>query len=576
MLKETLLSLSLGFFFATQTFGTTRHVPSQYATIQAAIDACVNGDTVLVAPGVYYENITFRDKNIVVTSEYALTGNVQDILTTVIDGSQPVNPDTASVVRIMGGQDSAAVLQGFTITGGTGTKWPDEHSPGTFREGGGILVVMCSPTIKNNYIVRNEAVSTTGGLVSAGGGGIRAGDGNPHILNNVITRNRGLYGAGIVLNYTGVVLRNNVIAYNTGGEHYGGGGVWINNNGTYPRILENNTIVGNISIGGGGGIQLFTASTVTMRNSIVRRNFGSPGPQIRGTMTVSYSNIEGGYSGTGNIDADAAWADSNAYLQLSSACVDAGDTTASYDDPENPGLPGMAEWPSLGTLRNDMGAYGGPDRTDLPSFSVAGYYTSATSLSFGTASQGEMRTASLPVYNVGTRALVLDSAVIKNHINGILVTTALPMTIGPLGVDTIKVSWTPDSVGSLRDTLVVYHKDTTSASPRQYRLSITVVTGIDDNESPDRFELYPNHPNPFNPSTGISYQLSMNNEASLRIFNLLGREVRMLLHGFQTSGRHEVVWDGRDNFGNAVASGVYLYRLESGRFVKTRKLMLLK
>lgn len=74
----------------------------------------------------------------------------------------------------------------------------------------------------------------------------------------------------------------------------------------------------------------------------------------------------------------------------------------------------------------------------------------------------------------------------------------------------------------------------------------------------------------------IRYQLPVNSDATLRIFNLLGQEVRTLVNGPQTAGTHEVTWDGRDNGGKAVASGVYLYRLEAGGLVKTRKLMLLK
>ncbi len=94
--------------------------------------------------------------------------------------------------------------------------------------------------------------------------------------------------------------------------------------------------------------------------------------------------------------------------------------------------------------------------------------------------------------------------------------------------------------------------------------------------SPTGFVLNQNSPNPFNPSTVISYQLPANSHATLRIFNLLGQEVRTLVNGLQTAGEHEVTWDGKDNGGRAVASGVYLYRLEAGGQVKTRKLMLLK
>ncbi len=108
-----------------------KNVPSQYTTIQAAINAAVNGDTVLVAPGTYFENINFRGKNIVVTSTYFQSGNPQVISSTIINGSTPSHLDTASCVIIANHEDSTAVLQGFTITGGKGLNGMTNMHPGT-------------------------------------------------------------------------------------------------------------------------------------------------------------------------------------------------------------------------------------------------------------------------------------------------------------------------------------------------------------------------------------------------------------------------------------------------------------
>ena len=156
---------------AFQVFSTAGahiiHVPADAATIQLGIGAAVNGDTVLVEPGVYRENINFRGKNIVLTSRYFESDDSSFIAATVIDGSAPAHPDTGSVVVITGHEDSTAVLQGFTIRGGSGTKWTDEHGSGVYREGGGILIASSSPTIRRNAIIGN-AVVTGGGVVSAG------------------------------------------------------------------------------------------------------------------------------------------------------------------------------------------------------------------------------------------------------------------------------------------------------------------------------------------------------------------------------------------------------------------------
>jgi len=364
----------------------TIRVPEDYTTIQQAIDASVNGDTVIVAPNTYYENINFRGKNILLTSYYIFNEDVNYISNTIIDGSQPAHPDTASCVLMVSGEDNTAILQGFTLTGGTGTKWIDEHGAGTYVEGGGILITLSSPTIKNNLIIDNEAIRTGAGITSAGGGAIRVGDGNPHIINNVITSNSGMYGGGIVLNYTGAVIRNNIIYNNivyqavAGAPTFGGGGIWILSNlGNTPKIIENNTIVGNSSSGTGsgaagkGGGLLIWSTSVQAKNNIIWGNTQTTGEQIAlisgGSVNVSYSLVEGGWTGIGNIDLNPNFEETNFYLSDSSECIDAGDPDPAHNDPE--GDPGMAKSPAKGTVKNDMGAYGGPGSKDLSEFSIS-------------------------------------------------------------------------------------------------------------------------------------------------------------------------------------------------------------
>ncbi len=82
-------------------------------------------------------------------------------------------------------------------------------------------------------------------------------------------------------------------------------------------------------------------------------------------------------------------------------------------------------------------------------------------------------------------------------------------------------------------------------------------------------------PNPFNPETIIKYQNTSPSTVSLKIYNLRGQEVRTLVDAVQNSGNHEIHWDGRDDFGNEVASGVYLYRLQAGEQEAVKKLTLL-
>jgi len=93
---------------------------------------------------------------------------------------------------------------------------------------------------------------------------------------------------------------------------------------------------------------------------------------------------------------------------------------------------------------------------------------------------------------------------------------------------------------------------------------------------PKEFALYQNHPNPFNPTTTIRYALPKSERMSLRIFSLLGQGIRTLVDEQKAAGDYEAVWDGRDNNGRFVSSGVYVYRLEAGNFSDTKKLVLLQ
>ncbi len=94
---------------------------------------------------------------------------------------------------------------------------------------------------------------------------------------------------------------------------------------------------------------------------------------------------------------------------------------------------------------------------------------------------------------------------------------------------------------------------------------IPLVTGLEQN-----------YPNPFNPSTTIKYQTAENGRARLAVYNLKGQQVRLLESGVRPAGLHQAVWDGRDDSGNAVSSGVYLYRLQTASTDQVRRMLLVK
>jgi len=123
-----------------------------------------------------------------------------------------------------------------------------------------------------------------------------------------------------------------------------------------------------------------------------------------------------------------------------------------------------------------------------------------------------------------------------------------------------------------------YYKVTTldHAGNESDAAEIQNASGVGDNVAPVRTALLAAYPNPFNPSTKLSFELAASGHARINIFDSAGRLVITLVNEQRGAGRHEVVWNGRNTAGQSVASGVYLYRFESGDVVQTKRMMLVK
>jgi hypothetical protein len=106
---------------------------------------------------------------------------------------------------------------------------------------------------------------------------------------------------------------------------------------------------------------------------------------------------------------------------------------------------------------------------------------------------------------------------------------------------------------------------------------VSVPTAIGASDQFGRTALHPCYPNPFNPMTTISYDLRERVPVTLAIYDVTGRRVKTLVdREAANAGRYEKVWDGRDETGRAVASGVYFYRLDAGGYTETRRMVLVK
>ncbi|MGB6648436.1 MAG: T9SS type A sorting domain-containing protein, partial [Bacteroidota bacterium] len=111
---------------------------------------------------------------------------------------------------------------------------------------------------------------------------------------------------------------------------------------------------------------------------------------------------------------------------------------------------------------------------------------------------------------------------------------------------------------------------------------LSVITSVDEDDLlvdgtvPLDYALHQNYPNPFNPSTTITYDVPSAGLIGLEIYNVLGQKVRTLLNEVRTAGTWQAVWNGTDDGGNLVPSGIYFYRLSSSDVSITKKMMLLK
>jgi hypothetical protein len=191
------------------------NVPADYATIQAGIDAAIDGDTVLVAAGTYVENISYNGKNISVIGE--------DRETTIIDGDQ-----VGSVVTFENGEDSTTVLSGFTITNGNAEFAGNQHP---YFSGGGILFHNgSSPTIENMIITNNNGNS---------GGGISCVFGSSPTLNNVIISNNGAEdsGGGMMCSFSSSPALTHVI-FTGNSAAWRGGGIGVSSSGSNPTFTN--------------------------------------------------------------------------------------------------------------------------------------------------------------------------------------------------------------------------------------------------------------------------------------------------------------------------------------------------
>jgi predicted outer membrane repeat protein len=292
---------------------TIIHIPDDYPTIQLGIDASIDGDTVLVQPGIYMENINFNGHNIVVGSLFLTTGDTTYIAETTIDGNS-----VTEVAYFGHGETNEAELIGFTIKNGYG-----------FWRAGGIYCNSSNPVIRNNLIIENIAAEYGAGVLCDN-------NSNPFIISNKIIQNSARFdGGGIECkDNSNAVIMNNVIIENEAAWGYGGG-IFCQDS---DPIIINNVVSGNSAGISGGGIYCELVSNPTVINTIFWADSAGYGNEIdmddSSSPYLTYCDIQGGWGGEGNINFDPLFRnpDNNDYHLMTdecgqtdiSQCIDAG------------------------------------------------------------------------------------------------------------------------------------------------------------------------------------------------------------------------------------------------------------
>jgi len=471
---------------------------------------------------------------------------------------------------------------------------------GVYIDHGGPIITHCSFTYNTSQDMGGGIYSMYGtGLISdcyfgynaaENGGGAVVRYTPVDVINCVFEGNNGTYGGAMAYYFSSICnLTNSLFINNTGSQ---GGAIRFSSS---PVNTSNCTFTGN---NGAQGSAIFIINqSPNAKNIIAYGNTGDiPILLYAGGFTCTYSDIEGGYTGTGNINADPDFTSGpagNYYLchtacgqATTSPCVDAG-------DPASPMIIGTTrtdEVPDAGVV--DMGYH----------YLVAGAYPDVTvELTYVSGSPvpagGGNLIFDIFVQNVSGMALDFDAWLETSYEGQDPVTLVLrelsnyqpgwtidrPGTYYPVPAGwaagnytfTGKVGENPDVAWN--ESSFPYVKsgasEGSSFQPWPVEGAPDPFAVIETGEPAvvDAFDLLKAYPNPFNPSTTIQYTLKNAGHVNLAIFDLQGRMVSDLVNGYRQAGLHDVNWDA-----SSLASGVYICRIQAENATSTTKLILMK
>jgi len=320
------------------------NVPGDQPTIQAGINASSNGDTVLVQPDTYYQNINFNGKNITVASLFLTTGDTSYIFQTIINGG-----NNNSVVKFISGESNNAVLSGFTLTNGSAYYGAgincyqgssptlenlvitDNHGDTGDSYGGGLCIMSNTNVVCTNLTITNNSANEGGGIYFHD-------NGNATMSIIKMSNNTSSHGGAMLISYSSPVIDHGVFYANNSPF---GGAVYVSNYST-PEFI-NCTFSQNEADYGGAFYCHDLGGQPTISNCILWDDVCSYNLEIFATSSyyapiVTYTDVENGsgqnWFGTGCIEDDPLFLDpdnGDFHLTIGSPCINTGDPSSPPD-----------------------------------------------------------------------------------------------------------------------------------------------------------------------------------------------------------------------------------------------------
>ncbi len=467
--------------------------------------------------------------------------------------------------RIGGGiallNSSNIALTGNTVTGN-----------GQARDGGGLYIEDCIGVTVASGTVNGNTASLFGGGAAVEhstalvdgvdflgnssaviGGGLSVMDTSLVVVSgSSFVSNTGMMGGGVYAGGSQFSVRHSLFAENNATSS--GGALAVGN--LPSGEIIGNTLDGNTSAGV-AGISIGTSGIVVFNNIVSNSTgmgvscTGSPVPAL--SYNLAWNNTGGDYSGCtpgiGSLSANPLFVDPSGgdyHLGLHSPAIDAGRPGTAYGDPDG--------------SRGDMGIYGSHAFTmDQPSYPKnLGASSSGGQVLLSWSRNPEGDVASYAVYGDEAQDFIPSLTNFVTLVAGTDSSVALALP--------------PDSLYYRISAVDADGYAGGYSAPAFF----SPVTGIGDRPAGYAFALHQNVPNPFNPATRIAYELPERMAVSLRVYDVDGRLVRSLVEKVEGPGLFSVAWEGRNDAGEPVASGVYFYRLVAGPRAETKKMVFLK